>query len=121
MSSIELNDVPSGYNLAKINENFQEIERVLNEEALHRVNDGTLPNTLETDIDANSQHIYNLPKPSTGGEPLRLKDLFGSPEELLQGPEIEHIVAVEGQTVFNLATAYVPDSDSMYVFRDGVL
>lgn len=121
MSSIELNDVPSGYNLAKINENFQEIERVLNEEVLHRVNDGTLPNTLETDIDANSQHIYNLPKPSTGGEPLRLKDLFGSPEELLQGPEIEHITAIEGQTVFNLATAYVPDSDSMYVFRNGVL
>lgn len=121
MSSIELNDVPSGYNLAKINENFQEIERVLNEEVLHRVNDGTLPNTLETDIDANSQHIYNLPKPATGGEPLRLKDLFGSPEELLQGPEIEHIVAIEGQTVFNLATAYVPDSDSMYVFRNGVL
>lgn len=121
MSSIELTNVSSGFNLGKINENFQEVERVINEELLHRVNADTSPNSLQTDIDANGQHLYNLPKPSTGGEPLRLKDLFGSPEELLQGPEIEHIVATEGQTIFNLATAYVPDSNSMYVFRNGVL
>jgi hypothetical protein len=121
MSSINLTDVTSGYNLAKVNENFQEVERVINEELLHRENSDGSPNALQTDIDANSRRIYNLPKAVTGGEPLRLKDLFGDTEELLKGPDIEHITASEGQTVFTLTSSYVPNSDSMYVFRNGVL
>lgn len=120
MSSTNLTDVTSGYNLLKINANFQEIERVLNEEVLHRVNDGSLPNTLETAIDANSQPIYNLRKPETGGEPLRLKDLFGDPSELLSGPEVENFTAVGGETVFTLSSSYVPGSSSLHVFRNGI-
>ena len=121
MSSTNLTDVTSGYNLVKINANFQEIERVLNEEVLHRVNDGTLPNSLETSIDANEQAIFNLRKPQTGGEPLRLKDLFGDPEELLQGPEVQEFVATEGQTLFTLASSYVPESNAIRIYRNGVL
>jgi hypothetical protein len=121
MSSIELSDVNGGYNLVKINENFTEIQRVINEELLHRVNEDGSPNSLETDIDANSNRIYNLPTPTTGGEPIRLKDLFGAPDELLGGPEIEHITATAGQTVFTLSTSYVTASNSLYVFRNGVL
>jgi hypothetical protein len=122
MSSINLSDVTSGYNLLKISSNFNEIERVINEELLHRVDgDNSVPNTLETDVDANNQRIYNLPRPTSGGEPLRLKDLFGSPEELLQGPERQGLVAIEGQTLFTLAGTYVPNSDSIAVFRNGIL
>jgi len=120
MSQIELNDVTSGYNLVKINNNFQEIERTINEELLHRVNITNAPNSLQTDIDANSRRIYNLSKPLTGGEPLRLKDLFGDPSELLSGPTPEHIVAVNGQTVFNLSTNYVPGSHAIMVFKNGL-
>lgn len=121
MSSINLTDVTSGYNLVKISNNFQELERVINEEVVHRVNDGTLPNTLETAIDANEQPIYNLRKPQSGGEPLRLKDLFGDPDELLQGPEVEKFTATEGQTLFTLSSPYVPGSHSIRIFRNGIL
>lgn len=120
MSEINLNDVASGYNLVKINNNFQEIERVINEELLHRINSTNIPNNLQTDVDANSRRIYNLSKPQTGGEPLRLKDLFGDPDELLSGPTPEHIVAVQNQTLFNLSTNYVPGSHSLMVFKNGI-
>lgn len=119
MSQIDLNDVTSGYNLVKINNNFQEIERVINEELLHRVNSDNIPNSLQTDIDANSHHIYNLPKPQSGGEPLRVKDLFGDPDDLLGGPTLEHVTTVAGQTVIPLTTSYVVGSNSLYVFHNG--
>lgn len=118
---MNLTDVASGYNLAKINANFQEVERVVNEELLHRVNEDSLPNSLQTDVDANSRRIYNLPTPSSGGEPLRLKDLFGSPDELIGGPQLETVEAIDGQTEFTLLTSYVPGTNSMYVFRNGIL
>lgn len=119
MSEINLNDVTSGYNLVKINNNFQTLERVINEELLHRVNADNNPNNLQTDIDANSRHIYNLGKPTTGGEPIRVKDLFGDPGDLLGGPTIEHVTTVAGQTVIPLSTSYVVGSNSMYVFHNG--
>ena len=119
MSGINLNDVTSGYNLVKINNNFQEIERVINEELLHRVNADSIPNNLQTDIDANSRHIYNLGKPTTGGEPIRVKDLFGNPDDLLGGPTVEHVTTVAGQSVIPLSTSYVVGSNSMYVFHNG--
>lgn len=121
MSSINLTDVNGGYNLNKINQNFTEIERVINEELLHRINEDSLPNNLETDIDANSCRVYNLPTPTTGGEPLRLKDLFGAPDELLGGPDVEHIVASLGQTVFTLSSSYVVGTKSLLVFKNGIL
>lgn len=121
MSSIELNDVTSGYNLGKISDNFDRIERVINEELLHRVNVDDTPNSMDTDIDMNGQHIYNLPKPVLGSSPLRVKDLFGDPDELLGGPDRETIVAVAGQTVFPVSTSYVVGTDSILVFRNGVL
>lgn len=121
MSQINLTEVNSGYNLLKISSNFEEIERVINEELLHRVNaNNTLPNTLEADIDANSRGIYNLRKPLTGGEPIRVKDLFGDPSELLQGPNTENITAIAGQTLFTLSSNYVPGSNSIRVFRNGI-
>ena len=121
MSQINLTEVNSGYNLLKISSNFEEIERVINEELLHRVNaNNTLPNTLEADIDANSRGIYNLRKPLTGGEPIRLKDLFGDPSELLQGPDAQNVTTIAGQTVITLTSNYVPGSNSLLVFRNGV-
>lgn len=120
MSSIELNDVTSGYNLGKISDNFDKIERVINEEVLHRVNGNGAPNSMETDLDMNGQHIYNLPKPVTSSSPLRVKDLFGDSDELLKGPEGETIVAVAGQQLFNLSSSYVLDTNSLLVFRNGL-
>lgn len=117
---IELDDVTSGYNLSKINSNFQTIEDTLNDRVLFRTNTVGTPNQLESNIDANDKRIYNLPKPSTGGEPLRLKDLFGDVDELLQGPEAQHFTTQAGQQTFTLVTQYVPGTNSLRVYRNGV-
>lgn len=121
MSEINLNDVNSGYNLVKINNNFQELERVINEELLHKVVATPMPNSMQAPLDMNSQHIYNLPKPTGSTEPLRLKDLFGDVDDLLGGPVREEFIATAGQTVLTLSTSYVPGSNSLYVFRNGSL
>lgn len=122
MSKITLDPVPSGFNLTKINENFQKIEDTLNDGVLHRKNVGNeLPNTLEANIDANGYRWYNLPQPVTGGEPLRLKDLFGDIDELLGGPNAQTFTVTAGQAIFNLSSSYVINTNSLLVFHNGVL
>ena len=74
MSDIVLDDIGSGYNLSKVNSNFNKIKEAINESVLHRVGGN---NILQQDIDMNSNRIYNLPKPESLTEPVRLGDLTG--------------------------------------------
>jgi len=55
-----LNKPTSGFNLAAINENFTRIEEEFQEKVLYRDNPVGEPNTLENDIDANSNNLYNV-------------------------------------------------------------
>lgn len=75
---VVLDDIPSGYNLSKINENFGKIETALNDKVLWRDNPVGEPNTLETGIDANGQPIYNLPEPTQLNQAARLQDVVNS-------------------------------------------
>ncbi len=72
MSKINLDSVQSGYDLSIVNVNFQKIEDELNTKVLYRDNPVGETNTLETDVDANGQRIYNLPDPTSNGEPVTL-------------------------------------------------
>lgn len=74
MSKVELNTVTNAQNISTINDNFAKIETALNDKVLYRDNPAGEPNALVTDVDANSKRIYNLPKPTTATEPLRLGD-----------------------------------------------
>jgi hypothetical protein len=70
MAKLTLNEVTNPENqnsfVAQINENFTLIEAAVeNTFSL----DGTLPNALAADLDANSQRIINLPDPSSASEP----------------------------------------------------
>lgn len=67
MTDITLTAISSGYNLSKINTNFTEIESKINEEILHLIGGN---NIMAQAIDMNSNRILNLPKPSSGGEPI---------------------------------------------------
>ena len=60
MSKIVLDNVESGFNLQKINSNFQKIEDELNAKVLYRDNPAGEPNTVETDIDINGKDILNV-------------------------------------------------------------
>lgn len=75
MAKIVLNDLASTYDITLINDNFSKIESEFQNKVLYRNNPEGEPNTLQTDVDANGKRIYNLPKPTTSGEPLRLEDL----------------------------------------------
>lgn len=72
MSDITLDTVASGYNLGKINQNFEKIEDVINEKILHLSGDN---NIMQQNLDMNENRILNLPEPLSGTEPIRLKDL----------------------------------------------
>lgn len=75
MAKIVLPNVASSYNLSTINNNFQKIATELNDKVLYRDSPPLEPNHMENDLDMNSNRIYNLPKPVTGTEPVRLMDI----------------------------------------------
>lgn len=59
--TIELDDVNSGYNLQKINSNFQKIEDCINDELLHRAETGVPGEAMmERDLDMNNHSILNI-------------------------------------------------------------
>ena len=60
MSKIVLTDVSSGFQLSKINENFQKIEDELNNKVLYRDAPTGEPNALEKDLDINGKSLYNV-------------------------------------------------------------
>lgn len=76
MSKIDLLDVTTVVNetsfLSTTNENYATIETE-SDNFLSR--DGTSPNEMEADLDMNSNHILNLPEPSSATEPVRVMDL----------------------------------------------
>lgn len=60
---IVLDDVASGYQLSKINANFQKIEDELNNKVLYKLPPEGEANALEQDMDVNGKKLYNLPTP----------------------------------------------------------
>ena len=70
MGKVTLTDILSGYtSAATINANNALIEQAL-ENTLSR--DGTLPNTMEAQLDMNSNRIVNLPDAVAQQEPITL-------------------------------------------------
>lgn len=75
MAKIVLSDTISGYDLTKINYNFQKVAEAFNDKVLWRDNIPGEPNALISDIDVNSKRLYNLPAPSLSSQAARLQDV----------------------------------------------
>lgn len=60
MSKIVLNDVTNLNALSVINDNFDKLEQELQNKVLYRDNPEGEPNTLENDVDANGNSLYNV-------------------------------------------------------------
>lgn len=60
MSKIVLNDVTNLNALSVINDNFDKLEQELQTKVLYRDNPEGEPNTLENDVDANGNSLYNI-------------------------------------------------------------
>lgn len=69
MTKLVLDSVAGGYDLSKINSNFQAIQDELQNKVLYRDNPDGEANTLESDIDANGKTIYNLASIQVQGYP----------------------------------------------------
>lgn len=65
MSKIDLDPITSGYNLSKINSNFQKIEDELNNKVLYRDSPAGEPNSMSSNLDMNSKAILNANKISS--------------------------------------------------------
>lgn len=71
-----LSDVAAGYNLQKINDNFDKLQDTINNDLLFRRNPTGEPNQMVgSNLDMDGNKILNLPKPTTSDEPVRLQDL----------------------------------------------
>lgn len=91
MAKIDLAEISSGYNITKVNENFQAIEDELNNNVLYRDNPDDEDNALESDIDANDHRILNLPAPLSASEPIRLQEF-----EDIEGTLKDYVEEAEG-------------------------
>lgn len=60
MSKIILDSIAGGYNLNKINDNFDTIADTINNQVLFRDNPEGEPNSLQSDIDCNSKNLLNV-------------------------------------------------------------
>lgn len=65
MSKIDLDPITSGYNLSKINANFQKIEDELNNKVLYRDSPAGEPNSMSYNLDMNGRSILNASKISS--------------------------------------------------------
>lgn len=65
MSKIDLDPITSGYNLSKINANFQKVEDELNNKVLYRNPPAGEPNSMSSNLDMNSRPILNVSKISS--------------------------------------------------------
>lgn len=83
-NKITLDNVSSGYDLSKINANFQTIQDELNNRVLYRNVEEGETNTLEDSLDANSKSIYNLS--SLNVQTLRVGGALVTPDNVVSAP-----------------------------------
>lgn len=65
MSKIDLDPITSGYNLSKINANFQKVEDEFNNKVLYRNSPVGEPNSMSSNLDMNGMSILNASKISS--------------------------------------------------------
>ncbi len=121
MTDITLNNITTGYNLSKINDNFDKIEAVVNDEVLHTTGSN---NTMSQQLDMNSNKVINLPVGVEGSDSVNLSQvqglIQGASSGLIARLKEPTIYATAGQTVVNLTSiTYTPNSNNLMVFVNG--
>ena len=121
MAKITLKNVEAGFNLSSINENFQEIADHLQNKVNYRYNPPGEPNAWQTQQSANSQRLINLPDAIAPTEPVTLKQLNAlSTAVQTVGIKKGAVTATDGQTLFEDVPKYVPGSNNLNVYVNGV-
>lgn len=103
--SIELDDITSGYNLSKINNNFQKVESYINDKVLARAETGIAGEAkMERDLDMDGHKILNADidgSTITNDRAVRVSDLNSIP------PIPQNDIERRGKVVtFDIATGF---------------
>ena len=113
MTAITLNDIQSGYNVHKVNDNFTILEDNINNDVLHTAGGG---NTMNQDIDMDGNSIFNLttdPNNSQSAVSVQyLREFTGVDEGLGDRINLLEVLSTEqlvidllGELTYNLTVA----------------
>lgn len=83
---MNLNNIKSGFNLSKINENFQRIAELANDQVLYRKPPTGQPNQMEVDLDMNGHKVYNNGAPTGPYDLVRWIDVVELGGNVVPGP-----------------------------------
>ena len=105
MTDITLDPITSGYNLSKVNTNFDKIEAVVNDEVLHREGGN---NTMLQDLDMNSYALLNVQVDVNDPESLLTVGDADARYYNITGDTLTGTMDVNSQTVTGLKVATQP-------------
>ena len=123
MAKIDLESTSSGYqSAASLRRNFEALEAEFQDKVLYRDNPTGETNTLENDVDMNSNRILNLPSATSSSEPATFGQLSSRSSNIqYTGTVTEEQTATASQTSFTLLTAtYTPGADNLSIFINGL-
>jgi hypothetical protein len=105
MTDIVLTPITSGYNLAKINANFDKVQDVVNNEVVHSVGGN---NVMHQNLDMNSFSLLNVS--TDAGEPGSLLTVVAGDERYynITGDTLQGAMQVAGNKVTGLAESLDP-------------
>lgn len=105
MSDVVLSPITSGYNLSKVNDNFDKIEQKINEEIVHRVGGN---NVMLQDLDMNSNAILNIGVDLSNPDSLLTLDVADQRYYNVSGDTLIGPMNVNFQRVYNLRAPLTP-------------
>lgn len=88
MAKITLDQITGGYDLSKINTNFDKIEAELQNKVLYRDNPVGEANTMEDDLDMNANTIYNAASISTNALTINGQEVVASEVFVTELPSV---------------------------------
>lgn len=99
MTDIVLNPITSGYNLGKINANFDVVQDVINNDVVHNIGGN---NTMHQDLDMNGFDLLNININPSNPESLLTREAADGLYYNVAGDKLTGAMDVNGQPVNNL-------------------
>lgn len=105
MSDVTLSPITSGYNLTKVNDNFDKIEQKINEEMLHLTGGN---NVMLQDLDMNSNALLNVGVDLSNPDSLITVEVADQRYYNVDGDTLTGPMNVNFQRVYNLKAPLTP-------------
>lgn len=124
MDKIVLNNVTGANNYSVVNDNFEKVEKFINDKALSRKTEDGEVNQMNVRLDMNGLPIINLPKATVTGMPVTFEQLENI--EQLVDINSQNIQVVQGQlddaqTAVTQATNLLHQTEGMFDNATGVI